>query len=344
MKAVVFHGPDDIRVEDVPEPILPRGGLIVRPRTVGICGSDIRTWHAGNHRIRGTQALGHEMAGVVRDSDDERYPAGMAVAICPCFPCLECDFCQAGLQNFCPRRECLGYQHPGGMAEAVAVPAGSLRAGGVVPVPDSLPLELAPLAEPLHTVLNGQDRAGIRSTDSVLVLGLGPIGILHAAVARSRGAALVLGVDPIPDRVTRAATILGSQRVLTMGDGWVKQARTLVSGRGWDLVIIASASAAAVQTAMSLVGSLGRVLAFAGLPATAPSVTIDWNRLHYGQLQIIGAFGGTPAYFRQAVRWLADSDIDLGQFVTAQFPLAQALDAFAAVERGEGLKTMLRIS
>lgn len=193
MKAVVFHGPDDIRVEDVPEPVLPRGGLIVRPRTVGICGSDIRTWHTGNHRIRGTQILGHEMAGVVVDSDDERYPAGLAVAICPCFPCLECEYCQAGIQNFCPRRECLGYQHPGGMAEAVAVPAGSIRAGGVVPVPETVPLDLAPLAEPLHTVLNGQDRAHPHPSESVLVLGLGPIGILHAAVARSRGVVSVLG-------------------------------------------------------------------------------------------------------------------------------------------------------
>ena len=344
MRAVVFHGPDDLRMEDIAEPDLPRGGLIVRPRTVGICGSDIKTWHAGNHRIRATQVLGHEIAGVVADSDDERFPIGTAVAICPCFPCLECEYCQAGLQNFCPRRECLGYQHPGGMAEAVAIQPGSIRAGGVVRVPESLPLELAPLAEPLHTVLNGQDRAQVGPADSVLVLGLGPIGIFHAAVARSRGAASVLGVDPVAERVARATTILGGPHALVMEGAWEDAARALVDGKGWDLVIIANGAPGSVQTAMSLVSPLGRILAFAGLPATAPTVSIDWNRIHYAQLQIIGAFGGTPAYFRGAVTWLSRSGLDLDKFVTARVPLEHALDAFEAVQRGEGLKTMLQIS
>lgn len=344
MRAVVFHGPDDLRVEDVPAPDLPRGGLILRPMTVGICGSDIKTWHAGNHRIHGAQVLGHEMAGTVIDSDDERFPKGINVAVCPCFPCLECEYCQAGIQNFCARRECLGYQHPGGMSEAVAVPAGSIRVGGVVPVPDSLPLELAALAEPLHTVLNGQDRARTGPADSVLVLGLGPIGIFHVAVSRSRGAVPVLGVDPVRERVSRAASILGDLSVLAMEGDWEAEARGRVNGKGWDLIVIANGSPVSVQTAMSLVSPLGRILAFAGLPATAPSVYFDWNRIHYQQLQIIGAFGGTPAYFRRAMLWLERTDLDLARLVTAQLPLEKALNAFGATERGEGLKTMLRIS
>jgi L-iditol 2-dehydrogenase len=344
MRAVVFHGPDDLRIEDVPEPVLPRGGLIVRPRTVGICGSDIKTWHAGNHRISGPQILGHETAGIVVESDDAGFPPGMAVALCPCSPCLECEYCQAGLQNFCPRRECLGYQHAGGMADLIAVPAVSLRVRGVVPVPSSLPLELAALAEPLHTVLNGQDRARTSPTDSVLILGLGPIGILHAAVARSRGAAPVLGVDPVPERATRAAAILGSRQTLAMAGEWESEARARVEGSGWDLVVIANGSPKSVETALSFVAPLGRILAFAGLPATAPSVVIDWNRIHYQQIQIIGAFGGTPAYFRRAMKWLASTDLELDQLVTSQLPLEAALDAFKATEHGEGLKTMLRIS
>jgi L-iditol 2-dehydrogenase len=344
MKAVVFHGPNDIRVEDVPTPVLPQSGLIVQPRTIGICGSDIKTWHVGNPRIQGKQVLGHEIAGVIVDSDIEDYPAGMSVAVCPCFSCLKCEYCQTGLQNLCLQRECFGYQHPGGMAELLAIPAESINAGGIVPVPDSLPLELAPLAEPLHTVLNGQDRAHTGPTDSVLVLGLGPIGILHVAVARSRGAAPVLGVDPLPERVNMAAMILGNQHALMMEGDWEKEVRALVDGRGWDLVITANPSPASVQTALSHVSSLGRILAFAGLPTNDSSVLIDWNLVHYRQLQIIGGFGGTPIYFRRAVKWLAGAELALDKFVTSQYSLKQALDAFEAVQRGDGLKTMLRIS
>ena len=140
MLAAVFHGPDDLRVEDVPAPELPPGGLLVRTATVGVCGSDIRTWHAGNHRIAGTQILGHEMAGVVVASDTERVATDTEVAVCPCAPCLECRNCLDGRYNLCPTRRCLGYQLPGGMAEMFAVPADAVRAGCVVPVPPTIPI------------------------------------------------------------------------------------------------------------------------------------------------------------------------------------------------------------
>jgi L-iditol 2-dehydrogenase len=344
MLAAVFHGPDDLRVEQVPRPSLPQGGLVMRTRTVGICGSDVRTWHAGNHRFSGSQILGHEMGGIVTESDVEAYPVGTPITVCPCVPCLECASCLSGHQNFCRGRKCFGYQRPGGMAEAMAVPGDAIRASCVVKVPDSIPLDYAPLAETLHSILNGQDRARTSLMESVLVLGLGPVGILHVAVASSRGARPVLGVDPLGQRVEAAGLVLGPGRVLQMGEGWEKRARELTDGRGWDVVVIANVARASVATAFSLVAPMGRIVAYAGLRADAPYVDVDWNDVHYRQIEIIGSFGGTPVYFRSAVDWLASSNLPLDRLITSEFPIERTLEAFNAVENGVGVKTVLRLS
>lgn len=344
MLAAVFHGPDDLRVEEVPRPVLPPGGLVVRTATVGICGSDVRTWHAGSHRVTPPQVLGHEMAGTVEESDVPEHPVGSAVVVCPCAPCLECPSCLVGRHNFCPHRHCLGYERPGGMAELFAVPSDAVRSRGVVRVPGSIPLPWAPVAEPLHSILNAHDRARTGFMESVLVLGLGPVGILHVAVARSRGAAPALGVEPLPQRVEAAGEILGAERVLAMTDGWEARALERVEGRGWNVIVLANVSPASVATAFALVAPLGRIVAYAGLRADAPTVAVDWNRVHYRQIEIIGAFGGTPPYFERAVAWLAASGIRLDVLVSAEYPLERTLDAFRAVESGQGLKTMIRVS
>lgn len=170
MKAVVLHGPDDLRVEEVPEPTLPMGGILVRPAFAGICGSDVRTWRHGSPRIRRTQVLGHEFASRVAASDADDIEVGTPVAICPGAPCGVCRACGSGRGNLCVERSVLGYDLPGGMAELVAVPAEWIRTGGVVALDPARSIEVGALVEPLHTVLNGQDQARIAAGDTVLVL------------------------------------------------------------------------------------------------------------------------------------------------------------------------------
>lgn len=340
MKAVVLHGPGDLRVDDVDEPGLPPGGLVVRTAAVGICGSDIRSWRHGSPRLRGPQVIGHEFSGVVSASDDGSIATGTPVAVCPGAPCLACRACLAGRANLCQRRRVLGYDLPGGMAELVAIPADWIRTGGVVALDPGQPVEHGAIVEPLHTVLNGQDAAGIGAGMSVLVLGLGPIGVLHVAVAASLGAGPVLGVDPIADRVAAAEAVLGAGRAVLMEPGWEDRALAALDGR-FDVVVIATGAPAALATAIELTEPGGRILAFAGMPADASVVDLDVNVLHYRQLSIVGAFGGTPATFRRAAAWLAASDFDAARYTARRFPLADAAEAFASVERGDGLKTLL---
>lgn len=341
MRAVVFHAPGEVSVDDVAAPQLTPGGLLVETSYVGVCGSDVRTWRHGNARIRGEQTLGHEVSGVIVESDASGYEVGTRVAVCPGVPCFVCDPCQRGWHNLCLNRRVLGYDFPGGMAERFAVPAEAVRGGCVVPLPDSLSTEHAALAEPLHTVLNGQDRAGTAAGESVLVLGLGPIGTFHAAVAASRDAAPVLGLDPLPQRAEAAAAVLGGGAAEVLDDEMKEGLRERGGSLGWDVVVVATAAHPAFHLAVEVVAPRGRVLAFSGLPASAAMVDVDLSRLHYKEIELIGAFGGTPRYYREAVRWLERTDIDLDRMVGNLIPLSVAVDAFERVERGEGLKTLI---
>lgn len=341
MLAVVLHGPNDLRVERIAEPTLPPGGLVIEPAAVGICGSDVRNWRHGSHRLHGPQVLGHEIAGIVRESDSEAFPVGTRVAVCPGIPCLACRFCARGLASLCPNRQVIAYDLPGGMAERLAIPAAAIRSDSVVAVPGGIDLAVAPLAETLHTILNGQDRAAVGAGDRVLVLGLGPVGVLHAAVAASRGARQVLAVDPVAERVELAGAILGRDAAMVLEPGWEERALERSDGESWDVVIVANAAPAAVALAPRLAAPAGRILAFAGVAGPDPVVGLDMARLHYGQLSVIGSFGGTPATFARAIDWLSSTSLPLAEIITSRLPLAAAPDAFLRVERGEGLKTIL---
>lgn len=343
MRAVRYAEPGTIEIAEVGEPVLSPGGIVVSTAFAGICGSDIRSWRHGNARLKGPQVLGHEVSGTVTRSAADEFPVGSRVTVCPGMSCQRCEMCQRGGAVWCPNRRSLGYDLPGGMAERFALPSQAIELGCVVSVPDGLSLRAASLAEPLHTVINGQDRAGIDSNDSVLVIGLGPIGTLHTVVARSRGATPVIGLDMNAERVAAAARILGPDHLHSAPDdpGLV---RSWAPRDGWDVVILAAGAASAVELALEVVAPGGRVLAFAGMPADRSVVPIDLNRIHYRQLNLVGAFGGSPRTFRRAVRWLADSTLPLEEFVTSTVSLLDGVHGFELCEKGVGLKTSIAVS
>ena len=145
-------------------------------------------------------------------------------------------------------------------------------------------------------------------------------------------------------RVERAARILGDGLVARMDDGWTDRARRTVDGGGFDVVITAVGAPDAIATAIELAEPGGRVLAFAGLPPDDRTIGLDINDLHYRQLSIVGAFGGTPDTFRRAAAWFDRTPFDVGAFTPLRFGLEEAVDAFEAVAAGKGLKTILQVA
>src|SRR5512140_743966 len=208
MLAAVYHGPNDLRVEDVPVPAIGKGELLVKVMSASICGTDMRIFH-GNHRMYapGTVRIpGHEVVGAIAQVGDEvrGYAVGQRVFCAPNTGCGHCLQCISGNNNLCANYDAIGVTSDGGFAEYVRIPANSVQQGNVIPVQENVDPAVAALMEPFACVVRGQNALHIQPGETVLVIGAGPIGVMHTKLAKARGAGCVIVSEPIPDRAAQA--------------------------------------------------------------------------------------------------------------------------------------------
>lgn len=334
MIAAVFRGPGRFAVEAVPEPSCPPGGLLLGISACAVCGSDVRIVAAGHHQITPPQVLGHELVGTILESDSVDWPVGRRVTVAPAIGCGACRFCRAGQTNRCPSLRTIGYQFAGAFAERMAVPAEAVAQGHVLAVPDDLPDELAALTEPLACCLNGQELVGLKAGETVVIVGCGPIGLMHALLARAAGARVLL-VEQRPERLAHAVT-MGLGEAVEPAD---LRART---DGGADVVIVAAPSPAAQAACLEWLAPGGRASYFGGLPPGASMVTLDTNRIHYPELTVVGAHGSTAAQNRRALALLSGVLMsDAARLVTHRFTLEQVAEAVEAARVGEALKAVV---
>ena len=194
MKAAVYHGLGDMRVEECQEPRIEAGELLVCVRACAVCGGDLRTFRHGHQRIHPPVILGHEFAGIVVEvgADVPSELMGARIVVAPAVGCGTCAYCRAGHTHLCGSRETIGFSMDGAFAEYVRIPARAVQLGNVQRIPDNMDDLSAALTEPLACVVNGQGALDIGAGDTVAVIGAGPIGILHAELARVAGARVLL--------------------------------------------------------------------------------------------------------------------------------------------------------
>ncbi|MEU0792672.1 alcohol dehydrogenase catalytic domain-containing protein [Amycolatopsis sp. NPDC005961] len=271
MRAAVYHGRRDVRIEHVPTPRPRSGEVLLAVRRSGICGSDATEWAAGPKMVPltrrhpgsghlGPMVIGHEFVGEVVESASG-FAAGDLVASGAGVSCGQCDRCREGRTNLCRGYYTLGLNAPGGLAEYVAAPAGTLRR-----IPDGVSLDHAGLAQPLAVGLHAARRAGVRPGDSVVVIGAGAIGSFVLAGLRHLHDAEVTVIDFAGDKLERAKR-LGAARTVDAADDVVEAVR------GADVVIEASGAPGQFENAVRMVTDGGRVLAV-GLPKQAPTVDL----------------------------------------------------------------------
>jgi L-iditol 2-dehydrogenase len=346
MLAAVYHGPNDLRVEDVPVPNIGKGELLVKVVSASICGTDLRILH-GNHRMYppGTVRIpGHEVVGMIAESGTEGsdYFTGQRVFCAPNTGCGHCVQCISGNNNLCANYDAIGVTSDGGFAEYVRIPAKSVQQGNVIPIRDSVDPAVAALTEPFACVLRGQTALHIRPGEVVLVMGAGPIGIMHTKLAKARGAGRVVVSEPIADRAAQARR-MGADRVVDPTSEDLKQILNEESqGRGADVIIVAAPAHAAQKSALELAAISGRINFFGGLPKDRPNVEIDSNLIHYKELIITGTTACSTGDCWQASQILGSGLVDLSDIVSRRFPLKEAVAAFAAAEDQKSLKVVLQ--
>ena len=345
MLAAVYHGPNDLRVEEVPVPKIGPGELLIKVLSASICGTDLRIFH-GNHRMYspGTVRIpGHEVVGNIAEigAGLEGFQAGERVFIAPNTGCGHCKQCVSGNNNLCANYSALGITMDGAFAEYVRVPADSIQQGNVIRISESVDPAVAALMEPFACVLRGQNALHIQPGEVVLVIGAGPIGVMHMKLAKVRGAGRVIVSEPVADRALQAKR-MGADRVINPLEEDLQAALLEESnGQGADIVIVAAPVHAAQESALNLAAIGGRINFFGGLPKDKPMINFDSNQVHYKELVITGTTACSTNDCWQASRIVNSGLIDLSDLVSQRFPLRDAVEAFAAAEDRKSLKIIL---
>lgn len=345
MLAAVYHGPNDLRVEEVPVPTIGNGEILIRVLSASICGTDLRIFH-GDHRMYtpGTVRIpGHEFAGTIEEIGGgvTGYSVGQRVFCAPNTGCGHCLQCITGNNNLCANYEAIGITLDGSFAEYVRVPANSVQQGNVIPVSEKIDPAVAALVEPFACVLRGQNALRIHPGEVVLIIGAGPIGIMHLKLARVRGAGRIIVSEPIPERAAQASS-MGADRVVDPNSEDLQSVLEDESqGHGADAIIVAAPSHSAQETALSLAAIGGRINFFGGLPKDRPSINLNSNLVHYKELVITGTTACSTADCWQAVQMLNSGLINLSDLISQRFPLRDGQTAFAAAENRRSLKIVI---
>lgn len=342
MKAGVLKSVDRLGYETVADPVLHPGDMLLKVKAATICGTDIRILRGQKTAgIRYPSILGHEFSGEIVDTGGHgAFFTGQAVGVCPQFPCGHCEYCIRGAENLCGSLSAAGYDLDGAFAEYIRIPAGGVRSGNVFPLPAGVGFELAALAEPLACVMNGQELAGVKMGDAVVVLGAGPIGLLHVKLARFCGARLIIVSEPNSLRREAALAAGADMAIDPAAEDLPGKVRAATNGLGADVAICAVGVASLADDAMRLVRKRGRISLFAGFPKGVRA-DIDVNAIHYGELTVTGAFGLTRLQFAQALNLIASGQLKLDALLTYRFGLADIETAFQVAEQGAAIKVAI---
>ncbi len=334
MIKAMWHGPGDLRLEEVPVPGAGPGEVVVEVKVALTCGTDVKIYRRGHPLVSPPFGLGHEFTGVVAEVGPgvQGVEKGMPVVTSNTAPCGVCFYCKRGQANLCDNRTLLY----GAYAQYILVPAPIVRAN-LRRIPDGVSFEHAALVEPLSCALFGAQESNVQIGDTVAIIGLGPIGLFFVSLCKLRGAR-VIAVDMSDGRL-EVARQLGADEIIDAKAGDVVQAvRDRTDGkRGVDVAIEAAGSPETWERAIETARKGGLVTLFGGC-AAGTSINISTERLHYLGLTIKGVFHTTPREIEIALELIARGAIDVSKFVSGEYPLAKVGEALEKHARQEGIK------
>jgi len=307
MKGIVWHGPEQMSVEEVPEPAVEPGTVIVRPTATGICGSEIEGYLGRMGNRTPPLVMGHEFAGTVTEVGEgvEEDLVGRLVAVNPLSSDGTCRLCRAGLTNLCPNRKLVGIHSPGGFAEYTLAPAEN-----VYPLPDDVEARTGALAEPLANGVHVA-RLGLKDgpVEHAVVIGGGTIGLMCLQAAVLDGIPEVRVIEPVEGRREQALA-LGATAAHESAEEVSQALEEMTDGLGADLVIDAVGAEVTRRAALDLLRPGGRVV-FIGLHDD--ETTLGFHGVVRGQFGLLGSYAYTAEDYEQALEWLVEGKAGIGE-------------------------------
>ena len=340
MKVLKYIEPQHVEIGDMPRPTIGPGEVLVRVHACGVCATDVKTFVRGHPHIGSGTVLGHEMTGVIEESQNGEWEVGERVVVAPYVPCEECVYCRRGQFTLCQNLFAASAE-PGGFSEFIRVPL-VLVQKGLFRLPKQLDFVAGTLVEPLACSYHGLEALALKQGESFLVIGDGPMGLLQTILARAIGASPLVVAGMTPARLAIAARY--ADCVIDVNTANLpEEIKKLTKGAGMDKVIVSVGQAQVAEDAVALVGRGGALNFFAGLPSGS-RVSIDPNRIHYDEIKLIGTFGFAPSHFAHALESLTWNAGQFRELITSTVPLEGLEQAFINSSHYEGVKTVAKLA
>ncbi|MEM2123525.1 MAG: alcohol dehydrogenase catalytic domain-containing protein [Candidatus Bathyarchaeia archaeon] len=339
MRAAVAYGPRNIKIEQVDIPAISDNEVLIRVKVVGICPSDVRSYEGIYKREMYSYGLesyglsGHEWCGEVVEVGEavKQFSIGDRVVPEIIIPCGTCKFCRKGMSNICANKRNITR----GYAEYAKAPAEFL-----FKIPSNVSFEVAAFTEPIAVCLHTNEMISPKPGDSILIIGGGPMGLIHTQISKISGASVI--VSEVVEERLRVAKKFGADFVINpMKENLSGKVRDLTDGYGADAVIVATGNKNAIESAVKTVSNAGTVILFGGSYPPI-NIEIDPNIIHYGEMKIMGSYDHTPTHFERALRILSRKLINVEDLVSKTFSLDELAKGFETVKKGEALKVNIK--
>ncbi|MBE7711230.1 MAG: hypothetical protein E7Z92_03720 [Cyanobacteria bacterium SIG31] len=342
MKAVLFYGPQDIRYENTMIKPLSEGEILVKIESALTCGTDVKTFRRGHPVLIKDipSGFGHEFAGVVEKISNgvSNIKVGDRVVCANSAPCGECFYCKRKEYNLCENLNLLN----GAYAEYIVVPARIVEKNTLI-IPDELPFYKAAFCEPLANVVHGAERTNIKAGQTVGVIGIGPIGLMFARVAKLKGAkVIVAGRNSEKLRLAKDFAHVDEIVDLKKYPNPEKIFKDFSDEKkGLDVVIECVGLPEIWELAFSCVRKGGTVHFFGGCKSGS-TVNLDTTKMHYGDVKILSVFHHTPEFFRQALDLIATGKVEVEKLITDTLPLEKVQYAMEQHIMGNAIKFLIK--
>lgn len=342
MKAVLFYGPENIKYEDVRLRPLKKGEVLVKIMSALTCGTDVKTYRRGHPVLIKSipSGFGHEFSGVVEKLGEgvTKFSVGDRVVAANSAPCGECFFCKRGEYNLCEHLDLLN----GAYAEYIIVPERIVEKNMLL-LPDDLSFDKAAFCEPLANVVHGVERSDIKAGQTVGIIGIGPIGLMFARLAKLKGAnVIVAGRNPL--KLKMAEEFAHADEIIDLKkypnpEKIFKEYTD--EKRGLDLAVECVGLPEIWERVFSCVRPGGTVHFFGGCKSGS-TVTFDTTKMHYGDIKLMSVFHHTPKYFRQALDYIASGDVEVEKLITNTLSLKDVEFAMKQHIEGKAIKFLIK--
>ena len=338
MKVAMYYSQNDIRVDDMPIPKISQDEVLVEMRACGICGSDLMDWYLKN---RAPLVLGHEPSGIIAEKgrDVKGFDVGDRVFVHHHVACLKCHYCLHGDYTLCEQFHKTNII-PGGFAEYFKVPAPNLQID-TLKIPETMSFEEATFIEPVGCCLRALKKCNIQAGDSLAIIGVGAIGIIHVALAKTFGAEKTFVSDPIDYRLNVAKQFGADVAINPVKEDLTAIVKAETDGRGVDIAVVTAPNLEAYKAGLSVCRKGGKLCVFAPIEPSK-YLQISPKELFFSEIQIIPSYSTSHLETRTALKIIKSGRINVKKLITHRFRLVDAAKAFkTASESKESLKVIV---